>query len=117
MGCNTSRDSTVVDPSEKPEERPKTAASTTEAPAVETNGTTNKDTENDQKADSTSWASSSHLILNYSESKKYDQLTTVLFYYLFINITLSVQSMHEENVSPLDLSVRYVLSFCFHFYQ
>lgn len=49
MGCNTSSDTTVVDTTEKPEERPKTAASTKETPAEETNGTANKDTENDKK--------------------------------------------------------------------
>ncbi|GLD58189.1 retinoblastoma-like protein 2 isoform X1 [Lates japonicus] len=43
MGCNASRGTTVVDPSEKPEERPKTATSTKEASAEESNGTTNKD--------------------------------------------------------------------------
>ncbi|XP_035484723.2 retinoblastoma-like protein 2 isoform X3 [Scophthalmus maximus] len=43
MGCNTSRGITVVDPSEKPEERPQTATSTEEASAGETNGTADKD--------------------------------------------------------------------------
>lgn len=42
MGCNTSRGATVVDPSEKPEERPKTAASAKEAAVEETSGTTDK---------------------------------------------------------------------------
>lgn len=50
MGCSTSRGTIVVDPAEKPEERPKTAASTTEACAEETNGTTDKD--KDEKTES-----------------------------------------------------------------
>lgn len=75
MGCNTSRDTTVVDPSEKPEERPKTAASTKDASIEETNGTTDKDTDKDKKTESSSWVPSLHFILNSSQSKKYDQLT------------------------------------------
>lgn len=43
MGCNTSRGTKVVDPSEKPKERPKTATSTKETSAEEANGTTEKD--------------------------------------------------------------------------
>lgn len=45
MGCNTSRDVQVVDPSNKPEERPKSAASNKEATAEESNGTPTKDKE------------------------------------------------------------------------
>lgn len=52
MGCNTSRGATVVDPSETPEDRPKTATSTKQAPAEETNGTTEK--EKDEKTKSSS---------------------------------------------------------------
>ena len=52
MGCNTSRGTTVVDPSEKPEERPKTATSTKEAAEEEANGTTEED--KDEKLESSS---------------------------------------------------------------
>ena len=52
MGCNTSRGTTVVDPSEKPDERPKTATSTKEGSTEETNGTVDKD--KDEKTDSSS---------------------------------------------------------------
>lgn len=52
MGCNASRGSTVVDPSEKPEERPKTAASTQEASTEDTGGAADKD--QDEKPESSS---------------------------------------------------------------
>lgn len=50
MGCNTSRGSTVADPSEKPEERPKTAASNKETSPEDADGTTAK--EKDDKTES-----------------------------------------------------------------
>lgn len=43
MGCNTSQGAKVVDPSEKPEERPKSAASTGEASTEETDGAADAD--------------------------------------------------------------------------
>lgn len=43
MGCNTSRGAKVVDPSERPEERPKTATSTKEASTEETPGPADTD--------------------------------------------------------------------------
>lgn len=48
MGCNTSRGSKVVDPSEKPQERPKTATSTEESTAVEAIDANDKDVEEEQ---------------------------------------------------------------------
>lgn len=71
MGCNTSRGTTVVDPSEEPGERPKTATSTEAASTEETNGTTNKD--KDEQTEISSWVPSIHLTLNSSQSKKYDK--------------------------------------------
>lgn len=43
MGCNTSKGTTVVDPSEKPKERPKTATSTEETSPEETNEAAEKE--------------------------------------------------------------------------
>lgn len=48
MGCNTSRGAKVVDPSEKPQERPKTAASAEETAAVETIDADAKDVEQEE---------------------------------------------------------------------
>lgn len=52
MGCNTSRGATVVDPSEKPDERPKTATSTKEASTEEINGPTDKSKDEKNKKNS-----------------------------------------------------------------
>lgn len=52
MGCNTSQGATVVDPSEEPQERPKTAASAEEATAVETIDAEDKDVEQEKNANS-----------------------------------------------------------------
>lgn len=52
MGCNTSQGATVVDPSEKPQEKPKTATSTEEATAVETINTEDKDVEQEKNESS-----------------------------------------------------------------
>lgn len=71
MGCNTSRDATVVDPSEKPEERPETAASTNEASVEENNGTTDK--VEVEKIENSSWVPSSPLVLNSARSKNRDK--------------------------------------------
>lgn len=78
MGCNTSRGSTVVDPSEKPQDRPKTAASTKEASTEETGGAADK--AQDEKTESSSWVSPLQLNLNSTQSKEqiyviYSQLT------------------------------------------
>lgn len=51
MGCNTSQGATVVDPSEKPEERPKTATSIKEVSAEETN---TRDEAKDEKTEGSS---------------------------------------------------------------
>lgn len=56
MGCNTSRGAKVVDPTEKPEERPKTATSTKEASTEETPGTADKD--KDEKSETSGWGPS-----------------------------------------------------------
>lgn len=53
MGCNTSQGATVVDPSEKPQERPKMAAPPEEATAVETVDSEDKDV-GQEKNDSSS---------------------------------------------------------------
>lgn len=71
MGCNTSRGATVVDPSEKPEERPKTVASNEETPTEETNG--EADEGKDQTSESSSWVMS-HFIQKSPQSKKYNLL-------------------------------------------
>lgn len=61
-----------MDPSEKPEERPKTAASTQGTPVEETNATTDKD--KDEASESSSWAPpTAHLIPNSSPSKRNNQ--------------------------------------------
>lgn len=52
MGCNTSRDAAVAEPSEKPQERPKTAASAEEATAVEAIDAEDKDVEQEKKENS-----------------------------------------------------------------
>lgn len=101
MGCNTSRGATVVDPSEKPEERPKTATSTKEVSTEETNGTTEKD--KDEKTESSSWVPSLHLVVNSSQSKKHDKLP-----FLFIKSQLF--TIYMKNVFPFYLSADYVLS-------
>lgn len=52
MGCNTSRGATVVEPPEKPQERPPTATSTEETTAVETMDTDGKDLEQEKNESS-----------------------------------------------------------------
>lgn len=52
MGCNTSRGAIVVDPSEKPEERPKTAASTEETSEKESKGPADKGEEENAESSS-----------------------------------------------------------------
>lgn len=53
MGCNTSQGAAVVEPSEKPQERPKTPASTTqEATAVEAVDAEGKDVEQEKNESS-----------------------------------------------------------------
>lgn len=52
MGCNTSQGAAVVDPSEKPEDRPETAPSSENATAVETIAAEDKDVEPEENESS-----------------------------------------------------------------
>lgn len=50
MGCSSSRGAEVVDPSEKPEDRPKTASSTEEASPEDVSGKEDKDKDENEES-------------------------------------------------------------------
>lgn len=84
MGCNTSRDAVVVDPSKKPETRPASASSTSKATAEETKETTEKEKDETEGISSCDWPPS--FLTQTPQSKISVILPVTLLCYLITQI-------------------------------